>query len=59
MIAGTDTTSGLLNIVMHMLAEHPEVQAKLRDSIDEVIKSDFDITYENLKKLQYIDWVQN
>jgi cytochrome P450 len=59
MIAGTDTTAGLVNMMMHMLAENPEVQARLRSSIDEVIKSDSDITHDNLKRLQYIDWIQN
>jgi cytochrome P450 len=58
MIAGTDTTSGLLQIMMYFLGENPHVWTKLREAINEVIKSDADITYDNLKKLQYIEWVQ-
>ena len=59
MIAGTDTTSALLQIMIYLIAENPEVEAKLRRIVSETIKSDDDYTYENLKKLQYIDWIQN
>jgi cytochrome P450 len=46
-------------MMLHSIADNPEVEAKLRKSIQEVIKSDADITFDNLKKLHYIDWCQN
>jgi cytochrome P450 len=39
------------------LAENPEIEKKARSIIDSVIKNDKDITIENLKKLEYIEWM--
>lgn len=33
------------------------MEAKVRKTVDAVIKSSEDIKYENLKKLEYIDWI--
>lgn len=59
MIAGTDTTSGLLQIMIYFLGENPHVWTKLREVVNQTIKSDADITYENLKNLHYIEWIQH
>lgn len=40
------------------MGKYPQIQQKLREHIDSIIKTDKDITYENLKKLTYIDWIQ-
>lgn len=57
-MAGTDTTSRYFTMIVYYLSQYPEVEKKLRAAVDEVIKTDADITYENLKKLTYIDWIQ-
>ena len=58
LIAGTDSTAGLLQMIIYYLGENPHVEQKLRNIVNEIIKSDSDITYENLKKLTYIEWIQ-
>lgn len=59
MIGGTDTTAHFLMMMVYYLCDYPEIEARLRRDIDSVIKSDEDYTHENLKKLVYIDWIQN
>ncbi len=58
MIAGTDTTTRFFTMIIYYIGRNPEVHRKLRQEINSVIKSDVDITHENLKKLNYIDWIQ-
>jgi cytochrome P450 len=57
--AGTDTTSHFTEMMVYYISQNSQIEEKLRKQIDEVIKSDEDITKENLKKLTYIDWIQN
>jgi len=45
-------------MIIYYIGRNPEVHRKLRQEINSVIKSDADITHENLKKLNYIDWIQ-
>ena len=45
--------------MIYYIHSHPEVEKKLREEIGKFIKSDEDITAPNLKKLTYIDWIQN
>ncbi len=45
-------------MVLFALGNHPEVHSRVRKEINAIIKSDEDITLENLKKLTYIDWIQ-
>ena len=59
MFGGTDTTAELFQMMIYLIAEHPEQEAKVRAMVREVIKSDKDITEDNLKTLTYIDWIQN
>jgi cytochrome P450 len=45
-------------MLVFALGNHPKIHKRVREEINAVIKSDADITYENLKKLTYIDWIQ-
>ena len=57
-LAGMDTTSNALSRILHLLAQHPDVQAKVRAEIMEAQGSDrTDISYEDLVKLPYLDAV--
>ena len=57
MIAGTDTTSVTFQMMVYYLGKHPEIAHKVRKMINKVIKTDEDITYDNLKQLHYIEWI--
>ena len=56
---GTDTTSHFQQMTIYYLAVDERIQKRLREQIDQHIKSDEDITAENLKKIVYLDWVMN
>ena len=60
LVAGTDTTTFFFTMMVYFLGKHPRVQEKLRQQVNEVIKSNSnqEITFDNLKKLTYIDWIQ-
>lgn len=45
-------------MIVYYIGNNPHVHKKLREQINSIIKNDSDITYENLKKLNYIDWIQ-
>ncbi|KAF7972720.1 hypothetical protein HWV62_17178 [Athelia sp. TMB] len=55
--AATDTTSSALARLFHLLAQHPDVQARLRDEIHAARNSDGDLDYKQLDSLQYLDAV--
>ena len=58
LFGGTDTTSGAMARVLHLLAIHPEVQTKLREEIEAA--HDYagqDIPYDTLMALPYLDAV--
>lgn len=52
--AGLDTTSGALNRVFHLLAQHPQIQEKLRA---ELLAADEDLNHDKLVALPYLDAV--
>ena len=55
-----DTTSNALSRILHLLAQNPSVQEKVRAEIIEVqdgLGSDTDISYDDLVKLPYLDAV--
>ncbi|XP_011633775.1 cytochrome P450 9e2-like [Pogonomyrmex barbatus] len=57
---GFDTVSTLMCFVAHEIGVNPDVQAKLRDEVDEVMKTtNGELTYEALNGMQYLDAVVN
>ncbi|KAF5287159.1 hypothetical protein FQA39_LY16037 [Lamprigera yunnana] len=57
-IGGTDTTSTHMAYVLYELALNPDVQERLRREVDNTLeKSNFDITYETLMGMKYLDMV--
>ncbi len=59
LIAGHETTSGLLSFAIHALLKHPEVLAKAYDEVDRVLGGDLSVkpTYAQVNQLQYISQV--
>ena len=56
-MAGFETSSTALGFASYLLATNPDVQDKLVAEIDTVAPGRDDVTYENLTKLTYLDWV--
>ena len=53
-----DTTSNALSRILHILAQNPEAQDKLRAEIAEAMSGDSsDLSYDDLVKLPYLDAV--
>ena len=42
-----------------MLVFHPEIEKKVRNEIEKYVPSMEDLTYENMKKMTYMDNLQN
>jgi cytochrome P450 len=57
LLAGRDTTAGLLSNVFHALARHPAVWEKLKAEIDTLEGRIPD--YECLRNMHYLKWVLN
>ena len=53
LIAGHETTSGLLSFVTHRLLAHPDVLARARNTVDEVL-ADRPPRFEDLARLGYL-----
>ncbi|KOC66284.1 Cytochrome P450 9e2, partial [Habropoda laboriosa] len=59
-LAGFDSVSTLICFLAHEIAANPDVQAKLRIEIEEVLrKTDGKPTYESIKEMSYMDAVIN
>ena len=57
-LAGMDTTSNALSRILHLLAERPDVQRRLRAELAEARGGGCaDIPYDDLVKLPYLDAV--
>jgi len=56
LIAGHETTSGLLSFAVHLLLQHPEVLARARDQVDAVLGAEMP-RFDDLGRLGYIDQV--
>jgi cytochrome P450/NADPH-cytochrome P450 reductase len=56
LIAGHETTSGLLSCTLYALLKHPEVLKKAYEEVDRVLGSDIDArpTYQQVTQLTYI-----
>ena len=57
MFAATDTTSNALSRILQLIAEHPDVQDKLRAELIEASPDGEDIPYDDLVALPYMDAV--
>ena len=56
-IAGTDTSSIETFMLLYYCFSNPKCLEKLREEVDEFIKSDEDIREDNIKKMRYLDGV--
>ncbi|CAE6503914.1 unnamed protein product [Rhizoctonia solani] len=56
LIAGHETTSGMLSFIMAHVMKNPEVYAKIRNEVDTVLGKE-PIKFEHLSKLTYINAV--
>ena len=56
-LAGTDTTSHYLEMMIYLIAQNPQVEKKVREEVNRFMKAD-DYSFENLKKFEYIDLIQ-
>ena len=60
LVAGRDTTAGLLSFMFRLLASHPEVFNKLRNVILEEFGTDETrLTFASLKDCQYLQYCMN
>jgi len=53
LIAGRDTTAMLLTWTFYLLAKHPEIEAKVVEEMNQVMK-DEQPTWDNIKQLRYL-----
>ncbi|KAJ6544810.1 cytochrome P450 [Mycena vulgaris] len=53
--AATDTTSSALSRTLHLLAQHPEVQEKLRQELRSAHKDGVDLSYDDVSSMEYMD----
>lgn len=58
LIAGHETTSGLLSFAIYFLLKHPEVLQKAYEEVDAVFKSEVP-TYQEVLQLKYIRMILN
>ncbi len=56
LIAGHETTSGMLSFATHLMLKHPEVLAKAREEADRVFGED-EPRFEHISKLVYMDQI--
>jgi cytochrome P450 / NADPH-cytochrome P450 reductase len=56
-IAGHDTTSGLLSFTLYYLLDNPETLLKARAEVDSVIDDDETLSVKHLQNLPYVDAV--
>ena len=61
LIAGHETTSGLLSFAISYLIKHPEVVARAQDEVDRVLGTDTSIlpSYQQVQGLTYITQILN
>ena len=54
LVAGHETTSGLLSFAIYYLLKNPEYAARARAEVDEVLGDDAEPDYEQVRKLTYV-----
>ncbi|XP_049831017.1 cytochrome P450 6k1-like [Schistocerca gregaria] len=56
--AGFETSSTAMSFALHELAHHPDIQARLQDEIDSVLKQhEGQVTYDSISSMPYLDKV--
>jgi cytochrome P450 len=55
LLAGRDTTAATLSWCFHELRKYPEVYDKLRAEVVEIVGTDREPTYEDLKNMKYLN----
>ncbi|KAJ7745984.1 cytochrome P450 [Mycena metata] len=55
--AATDTTSSALSRALHILAQHPDAQEKLRQEIRSTQRDGVDLSYDEIVSMEYLDAV--
>ncbi|XP_049822544.1 cytochrome P450 6k1-like isoform X2 [Aethina tumida] len=56
-VAGFETTSNALAFALYELCVNEKCQEKLREEINKVIKTEDDITFENVQSIKYLEMV--
>ncbi|TFV29888.1 cytochrome P450 [Streptomyces sp. T1317-0309] len=56
LIAGTETTAGVLSWACYLLSQHPHIQQCLQDELDEHL-GDRDVAFQDLGKLRFLQQV--
>jgi cytochrome P450/NADPH-cytochrome P450 reductase len=54
LIAGHETTSGLLSFALYYLMKNPDVMARAREEVDNVLGSTAEPTFDQVNRLRYI-----
>src|SRR4029450_905648 len=54
LVAGHETTSGLLSFALYYLVKHPRFLERARAEVDEVLGSSAEPTYEQVQRLRYV-----
>ncbi|XP_035221635.1 cytochrome P450 3A24-like isoform X2 [Stegodyphus dumicola] len=54
-LAGYETTSTALAFTTHLLVHYPEVQDRVREEVLQLLKSENELDYYSVNKLQYLD----
>ena len=58
LIAGHETTSGLLSFALYFLMKHPEVRANAYEEVDRILTGSIP-TYQQVRQLKYIRMILN
>lgn len=53
--AAVDTTSSAISRILHLLAQHPPIQEKLRREVTDTRSKHGDLPYDELVSLPYLD----
>ncbi|KAF9526730.1 cytochrome P450 [Crepidotus variabilis] len=54
LVAGRDTTASTLTFAFYMLAEHPEIEARLRKEIISTVGPNKRPTYDDIREMKYL-----
>ena len=59
LIAGHETTSGLLSFAISFLIKHPDVVARAQEEVDRVLGTDTSVlpTYQQIQGLTYVNQI--